>query len=46
MKSTLITTSNRKNENLTGAIYLPRPKETKEMKWFDDTKLIRKGKTA
>ncbi len=46
MKSTLITTSNRKNENLTGAIYLPRPKETKEMKWFDDTKLIRKGKSA
>ncbi len=46
MKTTLITSTNRKNENMTGAIYLPRPKETKEMKWFDDTKLIRKGKSA
>ena len=46
MKTALIATATKKNENMTGAIYLPKPKATKEMKWFDDTKLIRRGKTA
>lgn len=46
MTTMLTTVTTNKSENMKGALYLPKPKETKEMKWFDDTQLLRKPKIA
>ena len=46
MTTTLTTATANKSENMKGAMYLPKPKETKEMKWFDATQLLRKPRIA